>query len=84
MDGSAPRQSFLRPARVPNEQGHANEYRIDDEHYKYLYRKVRRDWQGTGGVKKPPGIRGLIVWWAQQDSNLQPRDYESPALTVAP
>ena len=21
-------------------------------------------------------------WWAQQDSNLQPRDYESPALTV--
>jgi len=20
--------------------------------------------------------------WAQQDSNLQPRDYESPALTV--
>ena len=23
-------------------------------------------------------------WWAQQDSNLQPRDYESPALTVAP
>ena len=25
-----------------------------------------------------------IVWWAQQDSNLQPRDYESPALTVAP
>ena len=23
-------------------------------------------------------------WWAQQDSNLQHRDYESPALTVAP
>ena len=21
-------------------------------------------------------------WWARQDSNLQPRDYESPALTV--
>jgi hypothetical protein len=21
-------------------------------------------------------------WWAQKDSNLQPRDYESPALTV--
>ena len=25
-----------------------------------------------------------LSWWAQQDSNLQPRDYESPALTVAP
>ena len=24
----------------------------------------------------------LNTWWAQQDSNLQPRDYESPALTV--
>ena len=22
------------------------------------------------------------VWWAHQDSNLEPRDYESPALTV--
>ena len=21
-------------------------------------------------------------WWAHQDSNLEPRDYESPALTV--
>ena len=23
----------------------------------------------------------LILWWAHQDSNLEPRDYESPALT---
>ena len=23
-------------------------------------------------------------WWALPDSNQQPRDYESPALTVAP
>ena len=23
-------------------------------------------------------------WWAQRDSNPQPRDYESPALTIAP
>ena len=23
-----------------------------------------------------------VVWWAHQDSNLEPRDYESPALTV--
>jgi len=22
------------------------------------------------------------LWWAHQDSNLEPRDYESPALTV--
>ena len=21
-------------------------------------------------------------WWAHQDSNLEPRDYESPALTI--
>jgi hypothetical protein len=24
----------------------------------------------------------LILWWARRDSNPQPRDYESPALTV--
>ena len=24
----------------------------------------------------------IVVWWAHQDSNLEPRDYESPALTV--
>lgn len=23
-----------------------------------------------------------VRWWAHQDSNLEPRDYESPALTV--
>ncbi len=22
------------------------------------------------------------MWWARQDSNLEPRDYESPALTI--
>ena len=25
---------------------------------------------------------GTEEWWAHQDSNLEPRDYESPALTV--
>ena len=30
----------------------------------------------------PSGLR--LFWWAQQDSNLQPGDYESLALTVAP
>ena len=29
-------------------------------------------------------VLALKVWWAQRDSNPQPRDYESPALTVAP
>lgn len=26
--------------------------------------------------------KSLNLWWAHQDSNLEPRDYESPALTV--
>ena len=25
---------------------------------------------------------GFKEWWARQDSNLRPRDYESPALTA--
>ena len=29
-----------------------------------------------------PGLKNL--WWALRDSNPEPRDYESPALTVAP
>ena len=29
-----------------------------------------------------PGLK--ILWWALRDSNPEPRDYESPALTVAP
>ena len=24
----------------------------------------------------------MMGWWARQDSNLRPRDYESPALTA--
>lgn len=28
--------------------------------------------------------RPKILWWALRDSNPEPRDYESPALTVAP
>lgn len=28
------------------------------------------------------GRHRIINWWAHQDSNLEPRDYESPALTV--
>lgn len=29
-----------------------------------------------------PGLLWTSMWWAHQDSNLEPRDYESPALTV--
>lgn len=29
-----------------------------------------------------PGL--AVLWWALRDSNPEPRDYESPALTVAP
>ena len=27
-------------------------------------------------------LSACFLWWAHQDSNLEPRDYESPALTV--
>ena len=30
----------------------------------------------------PSAVIAIGKWWARQDSNLQPRDYESPALTV--
>lgn len=33
----------------------------------------------TGAAVDP---KCLILWWAQKDSNLQPKDYESSALTV--
>ena len=28
------------------------------------------------------GGAGSDIWWAHQDSNLEPKDYESSALTV--
>lgn len=28
------------------------------------------------------GLRRTMKWWAHQDSNLEPKDYESSALTV--
>ena len=27
------------------------------------------------------GCKSFVLWWAQQDSNLRPADYESAALT---
>jgi hypothetical protein len=36
-----------------------------------------REHEAAGQVANP-----AAKWWARQDSNLQPRDYESPALTV--
>src|SRR6185503_5475028 len=28
------------------------------------------------------GVDGQLIWWARQDSNLQPDRYERPALTI--
>lgn len=28
------------------------------------------------------GLHRMLNWWAHQDSNLEPKDYESSALTV--
>ena len=40
---------------------------------------------GNFDKKKPGYLPGLLIlWWALRDSNPEPRDYESPALTVAP
>lgn len=33
-------------------------------------------------INDSPADAGLFVWCAQQDSNLQPSDYESAALTI--
>jgi hypothetical protein len=35
--------------------------------------------RGTGFGMQSMELEG---WWAQQDSNLQPKDYESSALTI--
>ncbi len=31
---------------------------------------------------EPPPHRKAGIWWARQDSNLQPDGYEPPALTI--
>lgn len=33
-------------------------------------------------LEEQPRSRRLLQWWAHQDSNLEPKDYESSALTV--
>jgi hypothetical protein len=37
---------------------------------------------GLSGISLVSFAAEKTVWWARQDSNLQPRDYESPALTI--
>ena len=42
---------------------------------------------GRAAVKRAPwdwvkALQPFVKWWALEDSNLQPRDYESPALTI--
>jgi hypothetical protein len=38
--------------------------------------------RGTRGYAFVPQKVGAVDWWARRDLNPQPRDYESPALTV--
>lgn len=42
---------------------------------------VRRRSDGTSGIREMPDSERHVEEWARQDSNLRPRDYESPALT---
>ena len=42
-------------------------------------RQPLRAWRGAHPVCDT--TRGMQRWWAQQDSNLRPADYESAALT---
>ena len=35
----------------------------------------------TDKTQKACYFKVVAAWWALQDSNLRPRDYESPALT---
>lgn len=35
----------------------------------------------AGNPELHENLKKCGKWWAQQDSNLRPRDYESPALT---
>ena len=51
------------------------------------FRPVVRDLGAWPAIRKSPKghpLRADLSWWALRDSNPQPRDYESPALTVAP
>ena len=47
---------------------------------------LRRIIQNESGFPDRLNIRETAGrwWWALRDSNPEPRDYESPALTVAP
>lgn len=65
----------LRPA-----QGPGKDRRRYDEHIGDHVLEADRD-KGLSKTKKAAQSAALESWWAQQDSNLRPRDYESPALT---
>src|SRR5690606_7222909 len=58
-----------------------------------ILRTRRAPWHAETGEHQPvppghwdsresAGEHPHAGWWAHQDSNLEPRDYESPALTV--
>ena len=44
----------------------------------------RRAWETKRGHTLSDAAPEIPVWWPHQDSNLEPVDYESIALTVAP
>lgn len=50
------------------------------------FRAQAVDSLGSGAKRRKQTLREiremhLLLWWAQQDSNLRPTDYESAALT---
>ena len=49
---------------------------------KRTQRIIAAAWQAVLDPARSPGKTGNRLWWARRDSNPQPRDYESPALTV--
>ena len=48
----------------------------------YAFQRIKVRPKRTNFAFRHAGRRRKDMWWAHQDSNLEPRDYESPALTV--
>ena len=68
--------------------------RTSDSQRDSLFCRIQLDTHGHVRTKNPEicgvsgyysdkyGQRWTINWWAHQDSNLEPKDYESSALTI--
>ena len=48
------------------------------------FSELNSNWNACGGISDGTrsGLQVEAEWWALQDSNLQPTDYESAALTI--